>query len=274
MKLGICLLLIADSEDPLGKEWIGPIARCNYDYGEVSLARIYGLSEEEVDAYRTLFEENHLPVLAFNNAVPAGFSIVGDEVTDKDQNAYIQRTVALAARFGVKTITTSGPNQKWLPKGFDWENRGQARYVAFLKRFSDRCFEEGITLALEPICSAEKGLINRTDQAMKIIEAVSRPNMKLIVDLFHFALEGEDPKILPDYARRGALCHLHVAQLPERTIPNRETETELQELLYSLKQNGFDGLVSVEARAKDPGRDIPLGARVLEQALRYTGGKA
>ena len=185
MKNGICLLLIASQEDPLGKEWIPFIAQCGFDYAEVSLARIYDLPDREIEAYRILFEQSRLPVLAFNNAVPAGFSIIGDEVTSGDQEKYIERAVALASKFGVQTITTSGPNQKRLSEGFDWETCGWKRYVDFMTRFADRCKDHGITLALEPICSGEKGLINRTSQAMEIIKAVNRSNMKLIVDHLH-----------------------------------------------------------------------------------------
>lgn len=269
MKKGICLLLIANCEDPLGKGWIERIAKSGYDYAEVSLARIYSLPEEEVREYRALFRRNELPVLAFNNAVPAGFSIIGDEVTDQRQQEYMDRAVALASEFGVETITTSGPNQKRLPDGFDWENKGRARYIAFLQRFADKCREKGITLALEPICSEEKGLINTTQQAMEIIRAVDRSNMKLIVDLFHFSLEGEDPKVIAQCAREGYLCHLHVASFPARTIPDHLDGPKIARLIRDLRQSGFEGLISIEARAQDPETAIPIGAEVLDAAIRF-----
>lgn len=47
MKSGICLLLLATNHDPLARAAIPTAAKAGYDYAEVSLARIYSLSDNQ-----------------------------------------------------------------------------------------------------------------------------------------------------------------------------------------------------------------------------------
>ena len=52
MKSGICLLLLATNHDPLARAAIPTAAKAGYDYAEVSLARIYSLSDNQLSDYR------------------------------------------------------------------------------------------------------------------------------------------------------------------------------------------------------------------------------
>lgn len=240
--------MLANDADPLSRCSIPAIARAGYDYAEVSLARIYNLPDEEIAAYRKLFSDNGVKVEAFNNAIPAGFSIVGDDASAEIQDAYIARAVKLAEQFGVKVITTSGPNARRVPEGFDWANVGYGRYIDFMRRFAAKCAERGISIALEPICSAERGFVNTTGQACRIISDIGCRNVTLLVDMFHFAQEHEDAEQLPGYAASGLLTHLHAARLDDRTVPAGDYADALRGQLLPLVKAGFDGRISIEAK--------------------------
>lgn len=248
MKIGVCLLLLASENDPLAKECIPLVAHAGYDYAEVSLARIYNLSDEELAAYRKLFADNNLAIESFNNAVPAGFSVIGDDATAEVQDAYIQRSIKLAKQFDVSVITTSGPNARRVPEGFDWPGVGYARYIDFMKRFAAACAKENISIALEPICQEECGYVNTIDQTLAIINDVNMPNLYMLVDMFHSMLEKEDFSRLETYSKSGLLTHMHVADLTDRTVPRPKYTEALAELLAPLKKGGFDGRLSIEAK--------------------------
>ena len=248
MKIGICLLLLANESDPLAKQYIPLIADAGYDYAEVSLARIYHLSDDDIADYCRLFSQHNIKVESFNNAVPAGFSVIGNDATEEVQNAYIERSIMLAKQFGVSVITTSGPNAGRVPEGFDWPGVGYTRYIDFLKRFADACSDDNISIALEPICKAERGYVNTFDQALSIIKHVDMPNLSLLVDVYHSSLEREDFSRLASYTHSGVLTHLHVANLENRTIPTLQDTEELCSLLEPLKAAHFNGRISIEAK--------------------------
>ena len=62
MKSGICLLLLATNHDPSGPGRHTNRCKAGYDYAEVSLARIYSLSDNQLSDYRSLFLQSGLPV--------------------------------------------------------------------------------------------------------------------------------------------------------------------------------------------------------------------
>ena len=111
MKSGICLLLLATNHDPLARAAIPTAAKAGYDYAEVSLARIYSLSDNQLSDYRSLFLQSGLPVEVFNNAVPKGLALAGPGADPQALSRYIDRALYLAGFMGVSMITMSGPNR-------------------------------------------------------------------------------------------------------------------------------------------------------------------
>ena len=135
MKIGSCLLLLATQEDPLAASSIPLIASSGFDYAEVSLARVYSLSDQELLHYQNLFDQNHLPVEVFNNAIPRGLSLIGPKSDRAELSCYIKKAITLAKTMGVQIITMSGPNQRTVPDGFTREE-GFPQYIDFLKEYS------------------------------------------------------------------------------------------------------------------------------------------
>ena len=159
MKIGSCLLLLATQEDPLAASSIPLIASSGFDYAEVSLAWVYSLSDQELLHYQNLFDQNHLPVEVFNNAIPSGLSLIGPKSDRAELSCYIKKAITLAKTMGVQIITMSGPNQRTVPDGFTWEE-GFPQYIDFLKEYSDAAAAAGLSLAIEPINHEEHGFIS------------------------------------------------------------------------------------------------------------------
>lgn len=188
-------------------------------------------------------------------------------LTSTGEPLLIKRSIELAKFFGVSVITTSGPNAKRVPAGFDWQNVGYARYIDFLRSFAAECAQNGISIALEPICRKEYGYVNTVAQAVEIIKEVGKANLSLLVDIFHSSLEGEDFSKLEAYAQNGLLTQLHAATLPERMVPMLKDADALARILRPLVQAGFNGRVSIEANTADWKSSVPEGAEAVRRAL-------
>lgn len=264
MKIGICLLLLASASDPLSKESIPIVKKAGFDYAEISLARIYALSEQELSDYEKLFEESGLAVEAFNNGIPDGVKIVGRDVTTEDWNQFIKRAVSLARRFGVKVITTSAPHITESFSREDWLTEGKGQYIAFLRKYADECAKYGIQIALEPICKEEQGFVNTVLEAKELIELTGRDNISIVPDLFHMRAEKDDISKLPELAGEGFVRHLHFADSDSRRIPFPENCDEYKEIIMPMLDAGFDGRISIEAFSENIKEDAPRAAASLD----------
>ncbi len=144
-----------------------------------------------------------------------------------------------------------------LPSGRD-RREGREVYVANLRRAADRAADQGVTLLIEPINVRDMPgyFLNTTRDAMAVIEAVGRDNLKLQLDLYHCQISEGD---LAMHIRRlaGSYAHVQIAGVPERHEPDRG-EVNFDYLLQLLDEIGYGGWVGCEYRPAD-GTQAGLG---------------
>jgi hydroxypyruvate isomerase len=127
-------------------------------------------------------------------------------------------------------------------------SEGRAVYVANLKRAAERAAQQGVTLLIEPLNTRDMPLyfLNTTGEAMAVIEAVGRDNLRLQLDLYHCQIMEGD---LAMHVRRlaGRYAHVQIAGVPERHEPDRG-EVNYAYLLELLDEVGYAGWVGCEYR--------------------------
>ncbi|MFR8126029.1 MAG: TIM barrel protein [Acutalibacter sp.] len=80
----------------------------------------------------------------------------------------------------------------------------------------------GITCCVEPLNRKETNILTTSGECFRLVEAVNHPNLQLLVDLYHFDLEGESLSALEGY--RGRLGHCHIASAQNsRLVPQPGT---------------------------------------------------
>ncbi len=96
-----------------------------------------------------------------------------------------------------------------------------AAIVAVLKQAAPIAADAGIVLLVEPLNSQldHKGyFLDRTPEGLDIIEEVGHPSVRLLYDMYHSKMMGEDFGTV--LAGRGELVgHVHVADVPGRHEP-------------------------------------------------------
>lgn len=264
MKLGICLLLLATDHDPLAKSIIPDIAKAGYDYAEIPLARIFSLSNQELQTYRKLFQEAKLPIKVFNNAIPKGLALAGPNMNPLELSRYIDRAIYLAEFMGASLITMSGPNHLTVPSNQTW-NHILPSYVRFLKQYADLAASKGITLAIEPINEEEHSFISTLSLAIEAIEAANCSNLVTMIDSYHFSKQQDN---LKDALKKIALIkHIHYATPGKRTYPHPEDMAAFRQFLFPLLNAGYNGNISIEAFSDIPSFDLPLTADLIKKSL-------
>ncbi|MGC4029790.1 MAG: TIM barrel protein [Steroidobacteraceae bacterium] len=121
-----------------------------------------------------------------------------------------------------------------------------ATLVANLRHAADRLAAAGLTLLIEPlnVRSTPGYLLTRSAEALEVIRAVDRPNLRLQYDLFHMQISEGDlfttlHRILPDVG------HVQIAGVPERAEPD-VGEVNFPWLLGQLDALGYEGWVGCE----------------------------
>jgi hydroxypyruvate isomerase len=142
-----------------------------------------------------------------------------------------------------------------LPAGAD-RAAAEAVYVDNLRWAAGAARAGGRDLLIEPINTRDIPgfLLNRQDQAHRIVEAVGAPNLKVQMDLYHCQIvEGDVAMKLRRYLPTGRVGHLQIAGVPARHEP------DLGELNYPYlfdvvdevsAQCGWDGWIGCEYRPR------------------------
>jgi len=122
----------------------------------------------------------------------------------------------------------------------------QAAYIDNLAWAAERAGDQ--VIVIEPINTRDMPsyFLNRSDQAVGIIEAVGAPNLRLQFDLYHAQImEGDLTRRLERMI--GYIAHMQIAGVPDRHEPDRG-ELNVAHLFGVLDRLGYDGWVGCEYR--------------------------
>ncbi|MBI3375888.1 MAG: TIM barrel protein [Betaproteobacteria bacterium] len=124
--------------------------------------------------------------------------------------------------------------------------RCRAIYLENLAYACDLAKASGVTIAMEPICKAShcEFLLNRTAEAIAIMDELGRDNLRLVYDTHHAAMEeGAVATTLENHLER--IAHFQIANPPSRNEPGAG-ELDFDFLFDLLERKQFDGWISAE----------------------------
>ncbi|MEX2276202.1 MAG: TIM barrel protein [Cucumibacter sp.] len=164
----------------------------------------------------------------------------------------LRATIATARRLGAANlIGLSGNTRPGVPR--DLQRRA---VVDALSRAADLLAGTGIALALEPLNDRidHKGyFLASTVEALDTVDAVGRPEVKLLYDIYHSAVMGEATDAVIG-TRASRIAHVHLADHPGRHEPGTG-KIDWRERIVWLRRAGYAGLIGLEY--KPTGRPIP-----------------
>jgi hydroxypyruvate isomerase len=129
-------------------------------------------------------------------------------------------------------------------------DEAESVYIANLRSAADRLAPHGITLLIEPINTRDMPgyFLNTTTAARRILAAVSRPNLRLQLDLYHCQImEGDLTEKIREHLE--AVGHIQIAGNPGRHEPD-VGEIHYPWLFDRLDRLGYDGWIGCEYRPR------------------------
>lgn len=246
---------------------LAPVAQaCGYDYLEASVGGVLKPLEPEAvfeDVLRVV-AAMPLPCPALNCFVPANLKLVGPAVDLPALEAYVTTVFRRAQRAGVRTIVFGSGGARQVPEGCD-RLEAWSQLVAFGRMFAPIAARHGVTVAVEPLNRRETNIVNTLAEGAALVRAINQPAVRLLVDAYHWLLEGDSADDL--VAHGSLLAHVHIATVPNRLAPGVEP-CDLQPFFHALAAAGYAGRISFEGKLTDPAVVLPSALALMHRLER------
>jgi D-psicose/D-tagatose/L-ribulose 3-epimerase len=132
----------------------------------------------------------------------------------------------------------------------DGPNESELAHCADVHRaIAPQARDAGLFCALEPLNRFEAYLLNTCEQSSAYLERLNEPGFGMLFDTFHANIEEKDViKALAGALTKGHVNHVHISE-NDRGTPGRG-HAAIREAIASLKANGYDGWLTIEAFGK------------------------
>ncbi|MCL4393655.1 MAG: sugar phosphate isomerase/epimerase [Chloroflexi bacterium] len=226
------------------------IAAAGYDGVDVWGGRPHAyrsdLGPQEIASLKRLLQDRNLGIPSF---IPAQFRYPtslcsGNETIRQDSMAYIEDSIETAALLGAPIVSVC-PGHSLFGQAKDeaWQ-----RLRASLDVLCTFAAARGLRVALEPADRFETDLVQTVDDALRLVGAVGRDNLGIILDVGHSQVVGE-PFAAAVNKLGSALYHVHVddnmGQRDQHLVPGEGT-IDFRSSIAALRAAGYDGYLAVE----------------------------
>ena len=241
------------------------LAHAGYDYLEPPIAAL--LQPERSDAeimppLRELFAASPLKPETFNLFLPGDLKVVGPESDTGRQVRYLTEALSRASQIGGKLTVFGSGGARSIPDGWAVAE-ARSQLSAFLTRCGTIAEQHGMTIAIEPLNTAECNFINSVAEAVTLAPEVNHANVGVLSDLYHITQDHQSYRENRDAAPW--LRHVHVAG-PGRHAPAAADYEYLQEYFAALKEADYAGRISIEATWENITAQAADARQVLQRA--------
>lgn len=254
MRVGYCANLnFLLGEDPRSREIFEAVLAAHYDYFETQLSNLLRLTPEQLDWFFTRLDAAAVPMKVNLLLFPNDVALVGPELDIPFLVRHAQRVLPLAKAHGSELVVFGNGGTRRVREGLS-HDAVQAQIKAIMAAIAPVAEENGIVVALEPLCTRETNMINTFAQGAAITEEIASPWLKNVCDWYHVAADGADIGEL--IAHRSELGHLHVANPQGRVVPSTTDDPAIYApFVHAVRQIGYDKCISIEAGVPD-GADV------------------
>ena len=198
---------------------------------------------------------------------PADLSITSPDTTVHARTiAFMRRLTELCAAMGGTYLVHGSPKQRLIADGQTRDDALERATVAFAAA-GEAARAAGVTYCIEPLSPDQTSLINTVGEAVAIVQAVSNPHLRTMIDTSSAGLAEAEP--VADLIRRwmptGLIAHVQVND-PNRRGPG-QGEMQFAPILRALRDTGYAGVVAAE-----PFDYVPDGMGSAAWSIGYLRG--
>lgn len=229
------------------------------------------LPAQRVAEWRAASEKAGIPILGLHwlLASPEGLSINGPRDAQREATReFMFALTRLCGGLGGRIMVFGSPKQRSVEAG-DTPEAVWQRSVAMFRACGEEAERHGIAIALEPLTQKETNFLLTKDEAVRLIEEVRCPAVRLHLDTK--AMLGSEKKPPEAIIResRDYLVHFHANDVNLRG-PGMG-DVDFRPIARALRDIQYDGYVSVEVFDFTPGPEA-TATRSLEYLRKVFAG--
>lgn len=258
MELGCCASLWEDR--------ILKLPAAGADYAEAGFSSLMGKSLDQVRARAAQLEKAGVSLESMNVLFPGDFRLTGPQADFSAVDSYLEENLPKAQALGVKVVVFGSGGARRVPEGFPQEEAFAQLVELCREHIAPAAAAHGITCCVEPLNQKETNILTTSGECFRLVEAVNHPNLQLLVDLYHFDLEGESLSALEGY--RGLLGHCHIASAQNsRLVPQPWDGQDYLPFFRALAAMGYEGRLSLEGDTRGGLPQIRSSLAYLRQLI-------
>lgn len=202
---------------------------------------IWTTLDKDVEALAVALQENGVTLSALLAEPRTNFTWPGTDLTPYWEG--LEQGIVNAKRLGCERIV--------LGSGLGFPGMSRARnlekLVEVFRDTVERYGDSGVTLLFEPVNTRVDhpgALADRTAEAVEVARAVDAPCFRILYDLYHSTVEGEDPETELT-AAGGLIGYVQIADHPGRGEPGSGA-IDWPTQLAIVERSGYSGPVGLE----------------------------
>lgn len=222
------------------------LAQAGYDYVEENVQTFLVPEQPESD-FAPKLESAHsaaLPVKAAACFLPGSLKCVGPVVDLERIARYADVAFRRAHQVGIDTIVFGSGTSRQIPEGFS-PATALDQFTNCVRRIAPLADLHGVTIVIEPLNSKECNFINSLAEGAGVVEAVSHPRVRLLVDIYHMLMDREQAGEIITHG--SWIRHAHVAECKGRLAPGTGGE-DFGPYLRALAKINYSGSISFECK--------------------------
>ena len=236
--------------------------KTGFDYIEASAGEILALSAEEINALINMKNDGGFDLRYVNSFVRGDLKICTEDAAVLER--YARDVITRVASLGAGVVVFGSGVARKYPDGMT-HAEGMEKFLTFVRVCGQIAREYGVKIALEPLNAAETNILNKVSEGATLVRAVSSPEIVLLADAFHMAVEGETAAVILE--NTDIISHIHVSEAPGRVWPGKFGGEYLVKLGKELVNAGFNKDLTVECCFDDFTKEGPEAFRFVKEKM-------
>ena len=234
------------------------------DYYEFNFNALSQAESSQLDELKDFLKEIQIPCCAANGMFPGEMKLVGPDVDYVKIDEHLDRASERLASLGGDTVVFGSGGARHCPDNWSYEAATEQLVKLCREHIAPYMRKYGITCAIEPLRSAECNVITTAARGYEICKLADVPEVRLLVDLYHFDMECEERSSILDY--KDYLQHIHIASAKNnRYYPTIADGVNYQEFFEILKKSEYKTKrISLEGRYDNFAEEITNAVNFLK----------